>query len=201
MVWRYDPIIISNRTGFDDHRARFRKIAARLAGRTRRVVISIVDAYRKTRRNVQELETEGLVVDWEAGEREEMLDLLTDMKVAATANGMEIQACAKPRSYLAQGIGPARCIDPALLESALGIAPAREKHRGQRELCGCVTSRDIGDIDTCAHGCTYCYATRRADVALTRYREHDPEAAGLSGALPLPDGAMDGGQGRLFDPE
>jgi DNA repair photolyase len=34
--------------------------------------------------------------------------------------------------------------------------------------------RRVG-IAACPHGCVYCYATRRRQTALERYRRHDPE--------------------------
>ncbi|HEY6540039.1 MAG TPA: DUF1848 family protein, partial [Ktedonobacteraceae bacterium] len=40
--------------------------------------------------------------------------------------------------------------------------------------CGCFASRDIGEYDTCPHGCVYCYAVQNRDLALRRYRAHDP---------------------------
>ncbi len=46
--------------------------------------------------------------------------------------------------------------------------------KGNRPECACHLSRDIGAYDTCPHGCVYCYAVRNRELALSRYREHDP---------------------------
>ena len=48
------------------------------------------------------------------------------------------------------------------------------KLQGNRKECGCFASRDIGAYDTCPHGCVYCYAVQQRDVALRRFKEHDP---------------------------
>ena len=43
-----------------------------------------------------------------------------------------------------------------------------------RETCGCYQSKDIGDYDTCPHGCVYCYAVQNRDLAKRRFTQHDP---------------------------
>ena len=40
----------------------------------------------------------------------------------------------------------------------------------------CFASRDIGEYDTCPHGCVYCYAVQNRSLAQARYRQHDPES-------------------------
>jgi len=50
VIWRYDPIIISNHTPIDFHIAAFSKIATSVKGSTHRVMISFADYYNKTER-------------------------------------------------------------------------------------------------------------------------------------------------------
>ncbi|MBL7086328.1 MAG: DUF1848 family protein [Candidatus Cloacimonetes bacterium] len=57
VIWRYDPIIITDDMNFNFHTHNFNLIASKLKGFTRRVVISIVKDYRKTLRKMKRLET------------------------------------------------------------------------------------------------------------------------------------------------
>lgn len=44
--------------------------------------------------------------------------------------------------------------------------------KGQRQFCGCIKSKDIGQYNTCIHGCEYCYATANRSLALANYKSH-----------------------------
>lgn len=46
--------------------------------------------------------------------------------------------------------------------------------KGARKECGCFASIDIGEYDTCPHGCVYCYAVNNRKLAQARFRDHDP---------------------------
>ena len=55
VIWRYDPILLSERYTPEYHLKAFREIAERLAGYTDRVVISFVDFYAKMKKNAEKL--------------------------------------------------------------------------------------------------------------------------------------------------
>jgi hypothetical protein len=183
IIWRYDPIVISSITPHNYHRERFERLSERLSGLTRRVIISIVDFYRKTDRRLTKLEHTGVTFERDAGARRETRDLLVSMNAAASSQGITIQTCAEEEDFTGEGIAPGSCIDGELIER-FGTTVPQKKDPGQRAACLCVTSRDIGVPDTCLHGCRYCYATRNNDLARRRYTEHDTGSPVLWGRSP-----------------
>lgn len=146
VVWRYDPIILSNKTGADFHRRAFKNLCRKLGPHTRRVVVSLIDYYKKTRRNLKPLDYE---FDFDAADRPETDELLKDLATMAREQKLEIFTCAQERDYTSLGIPPGRCIE--------GDGPYK-KDPSQREHCRCTQSRDIGAYGTCQHACPYCYA-------------------------------------------
>lgn len=46
------------------------------------------------------------------------------------------------------------------------------RDRGQREFCGCIISKDIGEYSTCVHRCQYCYANTSIEAARGNLENH-----------------------------
>lgn len=168
-VWRYDPVAVTDATPLGWHRETFARLAAALRGVTDEAVLSFLQPYRKTARN---LEAAG--VGWRDPEAGEKRALLADLAAIAAEEGMALTLCTQPELAGIPGVGDARCVDAARLSEVAGRAlPAREK--GNRPGCLCAESRDIGAYDTCPHGCVYCYAVTNRATAQRRFAAHDPE--------------------------
>ncbi len=182
VIWRYDPIIISNRTPLDFHREKFSKIAKALSGFTQRVMVSFVDYYQKTDRRLSSLEEFGFKFDRRAANSRGAWNLLKDLAAIARDLDMEIFTCAEERDFSDFGVLPGRCVDGELLRRLWSLYGHTQKDPTQRPACLCVVSKDIGMNDTCLHGCPYCYSTRNLALAQRRYSEHDPDSPVIWGS-------------------
>lgn len=177
IVWRYDPIIVSDLTPVSWHEANFRRLAAALAGAIDEVVVSFAHIYQKTKRNL-ELAANRHDFSWRDPPDDEKETLAKRLADIAAENGMSLTICSQP-SFLVNGIDGARCIDAGRL-SDVANRQISAKIKGNRAGCLCSESRDMGAYDSCPMGCAYCYAVRRRDLAQDRYKSHDPGAVSLS---------------------
>ncbi len=157
VVWRYDPIIISNRTDEIYHLERYSEIAATLEGYTDRSIISLVDNYRKACVNFKRLKEKGIIIE-NITDTAVVGSMLKSMAAIARANKMEIFSCAEPFDLLDYGVQHGKCIDDVYILKHFGLTMHTKKDDTQRNDCGCIKSKDIGQYGTCRHGCAYCYA-------------------------------------------
>ena len=70
-----------------------------------------------------------------------------------------------------------------LHEGKYAIKNKDNKDKGQRTLCGCMVSKDIGEYNTCPHLCEYCYANSSKELACKNYKTHqeNPFAETITG--------------------
>ncbi|MCH7744968.1 MAG: DUF1848 domain-containing protein [Chloroflexi bacterium] len=172
-VWRYDPILISSVTTVDFHRQNFAKLAKALEGTTDEVVVSFAQLYKKTARNMNEA-ADKFEFTWQDPSDDAKLSLAEDLAQIAKAHSMQLTMCSQ-KQFLAPGVEAARCVDTHRLSEMAGY-PINAQLKGNRPDCGCFASKDIGEYDTCPHGCVYCYAVINRKLAQRRYKEHDPES-------------------------
>jgi len=174
VIWRYDPILLSDAYPAGFHLDRMEKLAAALRGATRQVTVSFLDDYAKTRRRVAALGAR-------CPSNQEMLEMAPHLAAVARAHGLRIAACAEPLDLSAHGIVQARCVDAALIAFIGGKTSLTKPDPNQRPACGCAPSVDIGAYNCCAHRCAYCYANAGGAAVERNMGRHDPQGEALLG--------------------
>jgi hypothetical protein len=180
VVWRYDPVLFTSLTPPDWHRETVAKLAAALEGASDEVVFSVATIYKKTKRNTEAAAREHGFSWWDPPANEKTA-LLNDLAATAKRHGFAPTLCAQPDLLpepMFTDLRPAACIDATRFSRVAGRDMTARRANG-RPGCQCVQSKDIGAYDTCPHGCVYCYAVQRPEIAKRRYRDHDPDDAFL----------------------
>lgn len=179
-VWRYDTVVTSSITSAEFHKTNFERLAKMLEGATDEVIVSFLQVYKKTRRN---MDAAGRLFQfsWCDPAVERKRELLAELSAMARSRGMRLAVCTQPELLIEGVAEEARCID-AIRLSELAGRWIGAKLKGVREGCACYQSRDIGEYDTCPHGCIYCYAVSSRAAARRRWREHDPASEFLYAA-------------------
>ena len=180
IIWRYDPILISTKHDFHYHEKKFAYLTEKLAKHTRRVIVSFVDFYKKTERNLA-------VVDEKFEHHPEAVpgfaDFISNLVAIAEAHEMEMKSCAETRDLQKLGILPGKCIGDGFIRKIFDRDVSHRKDPNQRKECRCVVSKDIGAYNTCIYNCRYCYATSGYDAAKKYFVQHDPDDLALGHVL------------------
>ena len=174
IIWRYDPVLINDKIDVAWHKEQYHALTEQLNGFTERCVFSFVDLYEKVKNNVSGLGIRGCTL-------EEMQELASDFSNISRENGMVLQTCAEEVDLDSYGIAHGHCIDDELIETLTGRKLNAKKDKNQRGVCGCLESIDIGQYNTCRHGCKYCYANFNPQSVTTFSARHDPNSPYLIG--------------------
>ncbi|MDP2929947.1 MAG: DUF1848 domain-containing protein [Candidatus Omnitrophota bacterium] len=184
VIWRYDPILYSNETPLEWHINQVSSLIEKLNPHTKRLVISFIDPYRKTKiRMAKEIGSDFHLAP-DAFDASAYNGLIEWIGKEANTAGLEVQTCAEDVGLERLGIKHGKCIDDDLIRKVWGIAVSKRKDPSQRKRCGCVVSKDIGINNTCLFGCKYCYATSSIKAAENNFKKHSKNFSSLANALP-----------------
>lgn len=151
VIWRYDPILLTDNETIEYHVDHFGKMARQLSEHTKKCIISFIDLYRHIQSRMTDLSVR-------PPDESEMRTLAKQLSQVACDNNIKVETCAEGIDLADVGIEHGKCIDDRLISELTGRKLNITKDKYQRELCGCVSSIDIGEYNTCRHHCRYCYA-------------------------------------------
>lgn len=176
VVWRFDPLILTDKINIETLLDKIAHIGNVLAGYTEKLVFSFADieSYKKVSRNLRQSG-----INYREWDEESMHEFASRLS-ALNRNKWEFRlaTCAERIDLSEYGIEHNRCIDPELISR---LAPDdvilqnflynAKTDTGQRKACGCILSKDVGAYNTCPHGCLYCYANTSSASALSNYKK------------------------------
>lgn len=143
-----------------------------------------------------------------AMQRQEVVEGLVKLREVWASEGWHVTlaTCAEDIDLAVYGIEHNRCIDGELMERVFGddyelvyylrtgkfpepdlfgILPAipdkqkNLKDKGQRKICGCMVSKDIGMYNTCRHFCIYCYANTNRECVKRNMARYSDDSESL----------------------
>lgn len=215
IIWRFDPLIVTNDITPRDLLGRIWHIGNQLKDYTEKLVFSFVDvkAYRKVQNNLVK-ETNCFTkenvesAEMSAAQRKEIVEGLVKLREKWQSDGwkLTLATCGEDLDLDSYGIEHNRCIDGELMKrifadddefvyylhtlkwperDMFGMLPAipvkqkKVKDAGQRKVCGCMVSKDIGMYNTCRHFCVYCYANTSKECVMNNAKRHSDDSESL----------------------
>ncbi|MCG2715202.1 MAG: DUF1848 domain-containing protein [Candidatus Marinimicrobia bacterium] len=157
VLWRFDPVIFSGISSYEERLNTFRRLAEELEGIVSRCYISFVDLYGKVQRRFDRL-SKVHSVNFIKPTIGEQVEFARELAVIANDYGIEIYTCCEDDVARASGVSKGHCIDAELLQRLYPDRQFTDEIKPTRRGCGCFASKDIGSYNTCWHHCLYCYA-------------------------------------------
>ena len=217
VIWRFDPMILTDHICIDDLLEKVKNIGNQLKEYTEKLVFSFADiaSYRKVKANLEKNSIN--YIEWDENSMDEFAAKLSQMNKSLGWN-FHLATCGEKINLEQYGIEHNRCVDddlmirfayndkelmdflkvevkrvqptmPSMFEEfndepqippeAIVLTPEiyalkkkNNKDSGQRQFCGCIVSKDIGQYNTCPHLCEYCYANTSKDAAVANWKRH-----------------------------
>jgi len=196
VIWRFDPYILTNTMGVNELLKKTEKIGDLLKDYTNKLVFSFADIkiYKKVQKNLSRDSIPYVEFD-----EKSMNELAHGLQELNKKWGLEIATCAEKIDLKKYNILHNKCIDDELMKKLfynddalmnflgyeykkadlfdptsklVAVKIKNLKDKGQRIECGCIASKDIGQYNTCPHGCVYCYANTSKQIALDNYLKY-----------------------------
>ncbi len=214
VIWRFDPLILTDKITIDDLLNKIEYIGNALLGYTQKLVFSFADiaSYKKVKTNLEQNHVN--YIEWDENL---MNKFAARLSVLNKKWNYQLATCGEKIDIERYGIQHNRCIDDQLMikiahrdsvlmdflgvqikplslfeelppeaikiDGGYAVINKNNKDKGQRQFCGCILSKDIGEYNTCPHFCEYCYANSSKKQAVENYRKHklNPEAETITG--------------------
>ena len=209
VIWRFDPLVLSDTISIDSLLEKIENIGDKLLGYTEKLVFSFADilSYRKVQTNLMKANI--IYQDWTESQMREFAQRLSRLNGKW---GYELATCGEKIDLTEFCVKKNHCIDDDLIirlahddrslmeylnvnikpmpqtdlfgnteplpDGAIKLPNGKyathgdNRDKGQRIFCGCIKSKDIGQYNTCVHGCEYCYANSSKEVALNNFNAH-----------------------------
>ena len=197
VIWRFDPLILTDQIGMDDLLKKVENIGDQLKGFTEKLVFSYADInlYKKVKANLEKSRVN--YAEWTTNQMEVFAQRLSELNQKWH---YQLATCGEKIDIDRYGIQHNKCVDDDLMirfahhdkalmdflgvevkESLFGTEIVKKKDnrdKGQRQFCGCIMSKDIGEYNTCPHLCEYCYANASKEKAQENYNKHEMNPLG-----------------------
>jgi hypothetical protein len=186
VIWRFDPLLLSDKISVDVLLKRIDNIGQQLKGYTEKLVFSFIDigSYRKVQNNLAGFGVREF-------SHEEQLRFAKGLAELNKDLGLELATCGESVDLSEYGIKHNKCVDDELMmrlfnddAKLMDFIGAEydmfngwqirksKKDKGQRKVCGCIVSKDIGAYNTCPHLCRYCYANSHDSIVMSNWKSH-----------------------------
>ena len=214
VIWRFDPLILTDMISLEYLLRKVDNIGDQLQGYTEKLVFSYADitTYKKVKSNLEKSHVN--YQEWTESQMEEFAQRLSELNQKWN---YQLATCGEKIDIEQYGIQHNRCVDDDLMirfayhdkalmdflsveiktveNSLFGTEPIPanammlndtqyaikkkdNQDKGQRQFCGCIISKDIGEYNTCPHLCEYCYANASKEKAIRNYDRHQDNPLG-----------------------